>query len=265
MWLEASVFFTNIVEYVVSPFLLCGSIFDKPAACGADIGVMSLEDVISIASLGAGSGSSDHCNSQGQDQDPENQSLGQDGIFLERIASLSVDMFDPSDFTGRFTKIQSKSRKRTRIIRGRYQGDWDPLFLRSSFVTQPGGFSGQDGRKAESWNSDPQVSPLECGLGFFQHGIWKIVISAAIWGMDLTSVFIVAFVNPLKSDTFCVLSKRHKITSVIYFLQHRLKLVSVRLDRFFFHKQLTLLELTWNFVNLQPKTLPVVGDLSDLI
>lgn len=93
---------------------------------------MSLEDVRSTASLGAESGASDPCDgqsqSQGQDQDLENQSHGQDGIVLERIASLSLDMFDPSDFTGRFTKFQSRSRKRTRIIRGRYRPGWN-LFV----------------------------------------------------------------------------------------------------------------------------------------
>lgn len=84
---------------------------------------MSLEDVRSTASFGAESVASDHADgqtlNQSQDQDLENQSQGQDRIVLERIASLSLDMFDPSDFTGRFTKIQSRSRKRTRIIGGR--------------------------------------------------------------------------------------------------------------------------------------------------
>ncbi|AWO99932.1 putative protein furry -like [Scophthalmus maximus] len=83
---------------------------------------MSLEDVRSTNSLGAESGASDPCDGQslshGQDQDVENQSQGQDGIFLERMASLSMDMFEPSDFTGRFSKIQSRSRKRMRIIGG---------------------------------------------------------------------------------------------------------------------------------------------------
>lgn len=88
-----------------------------------DSGDMSLEDVGSTTSLTAESIASDHCDghslSQGQEQDQENQCQGQDAIVLERIASLSLDMFDPSDFTGRFTKIQSRSRKRTRIIGGR--------------------------------------------------------------------------------------------------------------------------------------------------
>ncbi|KAF7654968.1 hypothetical protein LDENG_00062650 [Lucifuga dentata] len=86
---------------------------------------MSLEDVRSTVSLGAESSASDHCDglslSQGPDQDQKDHShsQAQDGIVMERIASLSLDMFEPSDFKGRFTKIQSRSRKRTRIIRGR--------------------------------------------------------------------------------------------------------------------------------------------------
>ncbi|TNN54722.1 hypothetical protein EYF80_035065 [Liparis tanakae] len=87
-----------------------------PALCGD----MSLEDVGSTASLGAESNTSDHYDghrlSPGQDQDLDNHSQGQDGIVMERIAALSLDMFEPSDFTGRFTKIQSKFRKRTRIF-----------------------------------------------------------------------------------------------------------------------------------------------------
>lgn len=83
---------------------------------------MSQEDV-TCSSLGAESCASASCDgqtlSQGQDQDVENQNQGQDGIVLDRIATLSLDMFDPSDFTGRFSKIQSKSRKRKGIIGGR--------------------------------------------------------------------------------------------------------------------------------------------------
>lgn len=84
-----------------------------------------MEDVRSTTSLVAESGGSNHCNGhsviQDHDRDLDNQNQGQDGIVLERMASLSLDMFDPSDFTGRFTKIQQRSRKRTRIIRGRYK------------------------------------------------------------------------------------------------------------------------------------------------
>lgn len=94
-------------------------------------GDMSLEDVGSTTSLGAESVQSEYCNghslSQGQDQDPDNKSQGQDGIVLDRIASLSLDMFDPSDFTGRFSKIQSRSRKRTRIFLGRCRQTCDFL------------------------------------------------------------------------------------------------------------------------------------------
>lgn len=88
---------------------------------------MSLEDVRkSTTSLVAESCNSDHCNGhsavrdEDQDLDLDQQNQGQDGIVLERIASLSLDMFEPSDFTGRFTKIQQRSKKRTRIFRGRY-------------------------------------------------------------------------------------------------------------------------------------------------
>lgn len=104
-----------------------------PAARGADSGDMSLEDDRSTTSLGPENGASDHCDghslSQGQDQDLESQSQSQDGVVLERIASLSLDMFDPSDFIGRFTKIQSRSRKRIRIIGGRCRQAWDLLIL----------------------------------------------------------------------------------------------------------------------------------------
>lgn len=80
---------------------------------------MSLEDVKSTTSLGAESSASDHCNGHCLNQHQDhgvNQSEGQDEIVLDRIASLSVDKFDPSDFTGRFSKIQLRSRKRRGII-----------------------------------------------------------------------------------------------------------------------------------------------------
>lgn len=86
---------------------------------------MSQEDVGNTAGLLAESRASSECNgpsvTQGPDQDLEKQSQGQDGIVLERIASLSMDMFEPSDFTGRFSKIQSRSRKRSRILGGRHK------------------------------------------------------------------------------------------------------------------------------------------------
>lgn len=86
---------------------------------------MSREDIRSTNSPVPESITSKDCNGhsliqdQDQDQDLDNKSQSQDGIVLERIASLSLDMFDPSDFMGRFTKIQSRSRKRRRIIGGR--------------------------------------------------------------------------------------------------------------------------------------------------
>ncbi|KAK6305762.1 hypothetical protein J4Q44_G00245420 [Coregonus suidteri] len=98
---------------------------------------MSQEDdrsVRSFGSAGADSGS-DHnehqttiqnqSHGQDQDQDPgqvlDLQSPTEDEVVvLDRIASLSVDMFEPSDFKGRFTKIKSRSRKKTQIFRGRF-------------------------------------------------------------------------------------------------------------------------------------------------
>ncbi|CAB1333278.1 unnamed protein product [Coregonus sp. 'balchen'] len=95
---------------------------------------MSQEDdrsVRSFGSAGADSGS-DHnehqttiqnqSHGQDQDQDPgqvlDLQSPTEDEVVvLDRIASLSVDMFEPSDFKGRFTKIKSRSRKKTQIFR----------------------------------------------------------------------------------------------------------------------------------------------------
>lgn len=88
---------------------------------------MSLEDVKSTTSLGAESSASDHCNGHCLNQHQDhgvNQSEGQDGIVLDRIASLSVDKFDPSDFTGRFSKIQLRSKKRRGIINRGMCGDW---------------------------------------------------------------------------------------------------------------------------------------------
>uniref|UniRef100_A0A3Q1IQT3 Furry homolog b (Drosophila) n=1 Tax=Anabas testudineus TaxID=64144 RepID=A0A3Q1IQT3_ANATE len=90
---------------------------------------MSQEDVKYTVSPGADA--SGHCNghslSQCKDHGPESESQGQDGIVLDRIASLSLDMFNPSDFTGRFTKIQPRSRKRTKIIRASPVGLKPPL------------------------------------------------------------------------------------------------------------------------------------------
>ncbi|KAK5887632.1 hypothetical protein CesoFtcFv8_016222 [Champsocephalus esox] len=93
---------------------------------------MSLEDVGSTTSLGADRITSDHCNghslSQGQDQDLDHQNQGQDGVVMERFASLSLDMFDASDFIGRFTKVQSRYKKRTRICGGRCRHTFNLLF-----------------------------------------------------------------------------------------------------------------------------------------
>lgn len=83
---------------------------------------MSQEDVRNAAGQLAESSASSECNgpcgTQDRTQDLERQSQGQGGIVLHRIASLSIDMFEPSDFTGRFSKIQSRSRKRSRILGG---------------------------------------------------------------------------------------------------------------------------------------------------
>lgn len=98
---------------------------------------MSQEDGRSVGSAGSAGGAgsagpdseSDHNDHQttiqnqtyGQDQDQDPDQVLEDVIVvLDRIASLSVDMFEPSDFKGRFTKIKSKSRMKTQIIRGRF-------------------------------------------------------------------------------------------------------------------------------------------------
>ncbi|XP_057676660.1 protein furry homolog isoform X3 [Corythoichthys intestinalis] len=93
--------------------------------------MMSLEDFGSVASLVAESGISDYGDNlslrsqnqsldqdQDQDQDLDDQNLCQDGIVMERIASLPLPlhMYDPIDFNGRFSKFQSRSKRRTRLI-----------------------------------------------------------------------------------------------------------------------------------------------------
>uniref|UniRef100_A0AAZ3RNK1 Furry homolog b (Drosophila) n=1 Tax=Oncorhynchus tshawytscha TaxID=74940 RepID=A0AAZ3RNK1_ONCTS len=99
---------------------------------------MSQEDGRSVGSAGsAGADSeSDHNEHQttiqnqtyGQDQDQDPDQVLEDVIVvLDRIASLSVDMFEPSDFKGRFTKIKSRSRKKTQIIRASPVGLKPPL------------------------------------------------------------------------------------------------------------------------------------------
>nr|XP_061786926.1 protein furry homolog [Nerophis lumbriciformis] len=83
--------------------------------------MMSLQDFGSIASLGAESCTSDYGDSlslsQSQDQDLDNWHPGQDGMVMEHLASVPLNMYDRSDFIGRFSKFQSRSRKRTRILR----------------------------------------------------------------------------------------------------------------------------------------------------
>lgn len=105
---------------------------------------MSLEDVKSTTSLGAESSASDrssgHCLNQNQDQGV-NQSEGQDGIVLDRIGCLLVDKLDPSDFTGRFSKIQLRSKNMRRIIN---RGMWR-LALKTLFVL----FSSSEEHKCE--------------------------------------------------------------------------------------------------------------------
>ncbi|XP_036823802.1 protein furry homolog isoform X2 [Oncorhynchus mykiss] len=99
---------------------------------------MSQEDGRSVGSAGsAGADSeSDHNEHQttiqnqtyGQDQDQDPDQVLEDVIVvLDRMASLSVDMFEPSDFKGRFTKIKSRSRKKTQIIRASPVGLKPPL------------------------------------------------------------------------------------------------------------------------------------------
>ncbi|XP_045546145.1 protein furry homolog isoform X6 [Salmo salar] len=105
---------------------------------------MSQEDGRSVGSAGSAGGAgsagpdseSDHNDHQttiqnqtyGQDQDQDPDQVLEDVIVvLDRIASLSVDMFEPSDFKGRFTKIKSKSRMKTQIIRASPVGLKPPL------------------------------------------------------------------------------------------------------------------------------------------
>ncbi|XP_034149145.1 protein furry homolog isoform X1 [Esox lucius] len=104
---------------------------------------MSQEDMRSAKSLGntgadSGSGHGDpQTNVQAQTQDPDRdletdqdvapQSPIEDIVVLDRIASLSVDMFEPSDFMGRFTKIKSRSRKKTQIFKASPVGLKQPL------------------------------------------------------------------------------------------------------------------------------------------
>ncbi|XP_023817886.1 protein furry homolog isoform X5 [Oryzias latipes] len=67
---------------------------------------MSLEDVGTNASLGAKTRATDGS------LEVESMNIDQDGIFMDKIAFLSPEMFDASAFKGRFSKIhRSKKRK----------------------------------------------------------------------------------------------------------------------------------------------------------
>ncbi|XP_030217243.1 protein furry homolog isoform X3 [Gadus morhua] len=83
---------------------------------------MSQEDVKSTHSS-----SSDQQADDADLDPPGGQSFGQDSVVLEHIATLSLDTFEPGDFKGRFTKVQSKSRKRCNIIRASPVGLKPPL------------------------------------------------------------------------------------------------------------------------------------------
>uniref|UniRef100_A0AAX7TL52 Furry homolog b (Drosophila) n=1 Tax=Astatotilapia calliptera TaxID=8154 RepID=A0AAX7TL52_ASTCA len=121
---------------------------------------MSLEDVKSTTSLGAESSASDHCNGHCLNQHQDhgvNQSEGQDEIVLDRIASLSVDKFDPSDFTGRFSKIQLRSRKRRGIINRA-----SPVGLKPSIPPASGPLGERKGPVVMApVNVDPESKPGE--------------------------------------------------------------------------------------------------------
>ena len=98
---------------------------------------MSQEDVKSTHSS-----SSDQQADDADLDPPGGQSFGQDSVVLEHIATLSLDTFEPGDFKGRFTKVQSKWRKRCNIIRGRLccPGSW--LLSRGTFGTLSKGGGG---------------------------------------------------------------------------------------------------------------------------
>uniref|UniRef100_A0AAQ4RZI4 FRY microtubule binding protein n=1 Tax=Gasterosteus aculeatus aculeatus TaxID=481459 RepID=A0AAQ4RZI4_GASAC len=113
---------------------------------------MSREVARSTVSLGAVNGTSVHCNCH-SGLEPDIQ--GQDGAVMKRIASLPVDMFDPSDFTGRFTKIQWP-RKRTRII------DPSPVEQKPPLPPVSGTLGGRKGPVVMApVNVDPESKPGE--------------------------------------------------------------------------------------------------------
>lgn len=73
---------------------------------------MSLEDVETNTSLGAKSSAFDGS------LESDRKNIYQDGIVMDKIAVLSPEMFDPSAFKGRFSKIQ-RSKKRKVLPEGR--------------------------------------------------------------------------------------------------------------------------------------------------
>lgn len=73
---------------------------------------MSLEDVGTNASLGAKTRATDGS------LEVESMNIDQDGIFMDKIAFLSPEMFDASAFKGRFSKIH-RSKKRKGLLDGR--------------------------------------------------------------------------------------------------------------------------------------------------
>ncbi|XP_049599048.1 protein furry homolog isoform X7 [Syngnathus scovelli] len=126
---------------------------------------MSLEDFRSIAGLVAESRTSDYgdslslkSQSPSLDRDSDDQSQSQDGIVMERIASLPLPlhMYDPVDFVGRFPKFQSRSRRRTRLIVALPVGLKTPI---------PSVTASQGARKANvvmaPVNVDPESKPGE--------------------------------------------------------------------------------------------------------
>ncbi|KAL0994847.1 hypothetical protein UPYG_G00128010 [Umbra pygmaea] len=98
---------------------------------------MSQDDMQSFEATGADSGLEHNGTcpvpTRVQDQELEpNQGVElhspiEDIVVLDRMASLSVDMFEPSDFRGRFTKIKSRYRKKTQIFRAAPVGLKPPL------------------------------------------------------------------------------------------------------------------------------------------
>lgn len=130
---------------------------------------MSLEDVKSTPGLGAKNGASDHCNGHCQNQGQahgESQNEGQDWIVLERIASLSVEKFEPSDFTGRFTKLQSKKRCGIALRRGMWWQNLKLLCVCLFFFLKTTNFNDQNSSKSviRMFCNIPGESECDCLL-----------------------------------------------------------------------------------------------------